>query len=105
MTEMSTPLSRRLIRALREAGADLPGDDGLYFIRRLYPSRGWRSGGAWVWSLDYPAWIGDSQRIRAVAQNVGSLWTVTHLMKTGVVITPQGIGYIVDPKGKLTTQS
>ncbi len=92
----ATILSRRLMAALRAAGADLQGDDDLYFIQRLYPGAGQRSGGAWAWSLGYPSYL--ENNIRAVAMNVGSQWPVTYLLKKGLTIDNNGIGYVAHPK-------
>ena len=94
----STITSRKLVAALRAAGADLEGDDAMYVIRRLYPGAGWRSGGAWSWSLEYPTWVGESA-ISAVAANTGSIWPVKDLLKHGLTVDADGIGYKVHQKG------
>jgi hypothetical protein len=49
-------------------------------------------------ALGYPDWISDSQSIRAVAMNTGSQWPVTFLLKKGLTISNEGIGYVVLPK-------
>jgi hypothetical protein len=84
--------------ALRAAGAEFAGDDDLYFIRRLYPGSGQRSGGAWSWSLDYNEAHDRDVSIRAVAFNTGSQWPVTELLKDGLKIENHEIGYVVLPK-------
>lgn len=94
----TTLTSRKLVALLRAAGADLEGDDAMYAIHRLRPGAGQRSGGAWSWCLEYPTWVGES-RISAVAANTGSIWPVKDLIKHGLTVDADGIGYKVHRQG------
>lgn len=86
----STPLSRRLARRLREAGATLPMRDEEYVIARHTVGYWQRSAGAWVWSLDLPDFYDTGDRV--AAQVYGSRWPASECAAKGVTLERRGHG-------------
>lgn len=72
-----TPLAKRVVAKLVAQGVELPGDQEDYVIRRTGAGSGQKSGGAWVWTLDYIGYS-DRDKARARAWSIGSCWPASN---------------------------
>jgi hypothetical protein len=78
----ATPLSRKLVAMVKEAGVELPGDDEFWVIERTYCGAVQKSAGAWTFTLE---WSGSSDNIaRQWSGSIGSQWPASYIVKHGV---------------------
>jgi hypothetical protein len=93
-----TPLSRRVFRALQEAGAELIGSEDDYALCRVYSSPDQRSRGAWSWHLTSAHTYND--RFAIEGQSIGSQWPATVIAKGCDLYNSPGGGTAAHPKGQ-----
>lgn len=88
-----SPITKAVLRRLRDLGADVPGPDKLWCIKRTYAGHLQRSSGAWSWCLDLQSPSGAPFELLRYAGVYGGYWPASLCCKHGSTLGVDCFGY------------